>query len=443
MKASSKTRARNLNNFEFSFGKVMYWMSRDQRASDNWALIYAQELAENNDLEVVFCLKPSFLGATYRQFSFMIEGLKEVESNLMKKNIPFHVLIGDPEIEIPKFIIGEKISALVTDFDPLKIKRKWKAGIAKKIKVPFYEVDAHNIVPCWMASSKQEFGAYTIRPKIKKLISSYLKPFPSVKKRKEMKRNKNDWEKIYASLKVDTSVGPVKWIKPGEAEAKKMLRRFKKKLKNYSKNKNDPNVDAISNLSPYLHFGHIAASRVALEIKSKVFLEELIVRKELSDNFCFYNKNYDSFKGFPNWAKITLNKHSNDKREYIYSLQKLEQGKTHDDLWNAAQMQMIKTGKMHGYMRMYWAKKILQWTKTPQIALKYAIYLNDKYELDGRDPNGYTGIAWSIGGVHDRAWGERDIFGKVRYMSFDGCKSKFDVKKYISHNRRLALNISY
>jgi len=164
---------------------------------------------------------------------------------------------------------------------------------------------------------------------------------------------------------------------------------------------------------------------------NEAFLEELIVRRELSDNYCFYNTHYDMFEGFPPWAQKTLNDHRKDHRPYRYSLSELEEAKTHDDLWNAAQMEMVKRGKMHGYLRMYWAKKILEWTASPEEALHVAIYLNDRYELDGRDTNGYTGIAWSIGGVHDRAWNEREVFGKIRYMSYNGCKSKFNVKSYV------------
>ena len=166
----------------------------------------------------------------------------------------------------------------------------------------------------------------------------------------------------------------------------------------------------------------------------EAFLEELIVRRELSDNFCLYNNHYDSFDGFPSWARVSLDKYKKKPREYVYSLKQFEQAATHDELWNAAQQEMVTRGKMHGYMRMYWAKKILEWTKSPDQAMEIAIYLNDKYELDGRDSNGYTGIAWSIGGVHDRAWNERRVFGKVRYMSYNGCKGKFDVKKYIEDN---------
>jgi len=206
----------------------------------------------------------------------------------------------------------------------------------------------------------------------------------------------------------------------------------------YGTERNDPNKDCLSGLSPYLHFGQISAQRIALEVNktgvndegSKGFLEELIVRKELADNFCYYNKNYDSFEGFKDWGKETLNKHRKDKRVFLYSRDEFEEARTDDALWNAAQNQMKIEGKMHSYMRMYWAKKILEWTDSPEAAIEIAIYLNDKYELDGRDPNGYCGIAWSIGGIHDRAWVEREIFGKIRYMNYNGCARKFDVKAF-------------
>lgn len=233
------------------------------------------------------------------------------------------------------------------------------------------------------------------------------------------------------------------WLKPGEVEAKKILYKFiKTKLNFYVNDKNNPTKDVLSNLSPYIHFGQIFAQRITWEIinskeisksSKDVFIEELIVRKELADNFCYYNEHYDSPNGFHPWAQKTLNSHLIDKREYIYSLKDLEDAKTHDELWNAAQLEMLQSGKMHGYMRMYWAKKILEWTETPFDAQKIAITLNDKYELDGRDPNGYAGIAWSLGGIHDRPWGlERPIFGLVRYMNYSGAKRKFNVEAYIN-----------
>jgi deoxyribodipyrimidine photo-lyase len=439
-------RVRILKKAKEKPGPIVYWMSRDQRAHDNWALFFAQELAfkQRTPLAVVFCLVPQFLGATIRQYGFMLQGLQETEKKLSAKNIAFFLILGSPELEIPKFAAQNEISALITDFDPLRLKKAWKKSVLDRIDIPVYEVDAHNIIPCWIASPKQEFAAYTFRPKVKRQLSEFMDDFPNLKKHPfswKEKAEETDWGRAKKNLKVDRKVLEVEWIKPGEKAAKQMLKHFiQHKLSDYDAKRNDPNQDGQSNLSPYLHFGQISAQRVALEIKKnstttskqQAFLEELIVRRELADNFCFYNEHYDDFKGFPDWAKKTLNEHRHDRREYIYSLYQLETGQTHDDLWNAAQKEMVKSGKMHGYLRMYWAKKILEWTETPEEALKIAIYLNDKYELDGRDPNGFVGIAWSIGGVHDRAWFPRPVFGKIRYMSYRGALSKFDVKTYIN-----------
>jgi deoxyribodipyrimidine photo-lyase len=165
--------------------------------------------------------------------------------------------------------------------------------------------------------------------------------------------------------------------------------------------------------------------------------DQLIVRRELADNFCLYNPHYDTPQCFPEWAGRTLSDHARDARPYVYARERLEGGETHDDLWNAAQQEMAQSGKMHSYLRMYWAKKILEWTPSPAEALETVIALNDRYELDGRDPNGYAGAAWSVGGVHDRAWGERPVFGKIRYMSYNGCKSKFDVRAYTRRVREM------
>lgn len=440
-----KRRVRLLRNGELTKNPVVLWMSRDQRTKDNWSLLFAQEIAINQGapLSVVFCLVPKFLNATIRQYGFMIKGLQEVEQNLIEKNIPFFLLKGNPDEEIPAFIKKHKIGTLVSDFNPLRISKGWKEGVSRNIDIPFYEVDAHNIIPCWMASAKQEYSARTLRPKIHLLLPEFLKDFPSLKKHPynwKEKAGKTDWRDCCNHLEIDQAVRDIGWIKPGEKAAFNILKEFiNKRLDSYYKQRNDPSADVQSDLSPYIHFGHISSQRTALEVlKSSAehsskgpFLEELIVRKELSDNFCFYNKDYDNFEGFPEWAKKTLNKHRKDKRTYLYTLEQFENALTHDELWNAAQMEMVKRGKMHGYMRMYWAKKILEWTESPEQAFEFAVYLNDRYELDGRDPNGYTGIAWSIGGVHDRAWNERPVFGKIRYMSYNGCKTKFDIKKYI------------
>ena len=438
-------RIRALKKESQAKGPVIYWMSRDQRVNDNWALLYAKELAQKHDshLAVAFCLVPQFLGATSRQYRFLLQGLKEVEKNLQALNIPFFLLQGDPGKEMARLLSEMGAGALVSDFSPLRQSREWKSAVAGEIEIPFYEVDAHNIIPCWFASPKQEWAAYSFRPKVHRLLFEFLDEFPALQKSPE--RNspsgngaiENDWAAAQGSLRADAAP-EAKWIMPGEAAAMKQLGNFlEHKLAGYERDRNDPNKDGQSGLSPYLHFGQISAQRIALEVLKSMkdagaFLEELIVRKELSDNFCYYNQHYDDMQGFPAWAKTSLSEHEKDRREYLYTLQELESAYTHDDLWNAAQQEMLQTGKMHGYMRMYWAKKILEWTESPAAAQAVAIYLNDRYELDGRDPNGYAGIAWSLGGVHDRAWKERSIFGKVRYMSYNGAKSKFDVQAYIN-----------
>jgi deoxyribodipyrimidine photo-lyase len=429
------------NDGERKSGPVVYWMSRDQRAKDNWALLYAQELARErkSPLAVMFCLVPDFLGASIRQYGFMLKGLEELKKILAGKNIAFLLLPGDPKLEIPRFVTKHNVGILVTDFDPLRIKREWKNSVSERIGIPVYEVDAHNIVPCRIASPKREFGAYTLRPKLHKALPEFLEDFPKLQKHPfpwPIRSESSDWK----DGTVSQAVPEMDWLKPGEKAARKVLDLFlESHLANYDSQHNDPTKDAESNLSPYLHFGQISAQRVALEVTraplpmaaKEGFLEQLIVRRELADNFCYYNPDYDRFEGFPQWARQSLDAHRKDKREYLYTQDELEFSRTHDDLWNAAQLQMVRTGKMHNFLRMYWAKKILEWTASPEVALRIAIYLNDKYELDGRDPNGYTGIAWSIGGVHDRPWPERKIFGKIRFMSYNGCKSKFDISQFI------------
>lgn len=463
-------RIRTLTSHRYVSGPVLYWMSRDIRAKDNWALLYAQELARTHKvpLLVLYNLAPGFLGGTLRQHTFKLEALQSVEQELVHKGIPFFIRTGaHTEKDIVSFVEEKKVGAVVTDFSPLRLPRSWVEYVRRHISVPLYGVDAHNIVPCWVASDKQEFGAYTLRPKLYKLLPEYLEDFPPLIKHAypyDGAVPSIDWDALLADTSLDRSVLPVAHFKGDHASAQKALTRFLEEvLPRYGDKRNDPNEDAQSNLSPYLHYGVLAPQRIALSVlahvdapiekvlanarnKAKVdlkkkldlidhagaYLEELIVRRELSDNFCFYNEQYDSVEGFPEWAKKSHEAHKSDTREYVYTRAVFEKAQTHDPLWNAAQQEMLQTGKMHGYMRMYWAKKILEWTDSPEEAMKIAIYLNDKYELDGRDPNGYAGIAWSIGGVHDRAWFVRPVFGQIRYMNANGCKAKFDTDAYIT-----------
>jgi len=439
-------RIQGQNKHSYQSGAVLYWMNRDMRIRDNWALLHAQEIAHEHKAELIVCynLDPSFLGGTLRQLDFKIHGLKELKKDFEKKNIAFHILV-DSEIEcVIDFIQKHKVGEVVTDFAPLTIQRNWLKIIVKKVNVPVSVVDTHNIVPIWEASNKKEFAAYTLRTKINKKLKDFLTKIPKVKKQsqRETPFQKIDFEKLYKDKNLNTEIKPVDWCRAGERAAHKTLKRFiAERAPEYHFKRNDPTEDVQSDLSPYLHYGMISSQTIAIEIKKaripfdarETFLEELIVRKELADNFCYYEKDYDNPKGF---HEFFINEHkriSKVKREYLYSLNEFEEAHTHDELWNACQIQMVQTGKMHGYMRMYWAKMIFAWTKDVKEAMKVAIYLNDKYELDGRDPNGYAGIAWCIGGVHDRPWFTiNPVFGKVRYMSRNGMKKKFDVELYIS-----------
>ena len=426
-------------------GPVVYWMSRDQRAQDNWSLLYAQAMAieSKSPLHVAFCLAPRFGAAETRQYDFMLGGLPEAEAHLRAKAIPLHVFPGQAGDVLPVFLKKVEAALLITDFDPLRIKRMWVKTVLKNSSMPVHEVDSHNIVPCRAVSQKAEYGAYTLRPKINRLKNSFLTDFPALKKHpfhSEDMPEPVDWELMRRSVKVPMSKAGAEWITPGSRAAGRMLRKFiDLKLPGYAAARNDPTIDGQSNLSPFLHFGQMAAQRVAWEIlhsgapeqDKEAFLEELIVRRELADNFCHYHENYDAVSVFPDWARRSLAEHEADPHPYLYSEKQLENAETHDDLWNAAQKEMTRKGKMHGYMRMYWAKKILEWSVDAEKAMEIAIRLNDRFSLDGRDPNGYAGVAWSIGGVHDRAWPSRPIFGKVRYMSRGGAGTKFDADLYV------------
>lgn len=432
-------RARLLSQVPPGPGPVLYWLGRDQRAAGNWALLYAQALAleRKAPLAVVFTLTPGYLGAGPRMYDFMLRGLAALEVRLTAAGIPFFLLRGDPPAAFDAFAKQTNAGAGVVDFDPLRLKRRWRQKAAETLAL--FEVDAHNIVPAWVVSQKAEWGAYTLRPKIHRLLSDYLTDFPPLVRHPfpwKTAVKAVDWE----AVRKECGAGAPGPLPSGEAAAVKALALFlRQRLEGYDEKRNDPNADGQSELSAYLHFGQLSAQRAAKEARrvgweskdGQAFLEQLIVRRELSDNFCLYNPHYDLFEGFPAWAQKTLNEHRRDQRPFLYSREQFEAAATHDPLWNAAQREMVNTGKMHGYMRMYWAKKILEWSPSPEEALATAIFLNDRYELDGRDPNGYAGIAWAIGGTHDRPWFDRPIYGMIRYMSEGGARGKFDVKAYI------------
>ena len=433
---------------------VIYWMQSSQRSSFNHALEYAIQISNklNKFLKVYFVINKSYPEAQNRHFIFMLQGLHEVQKELTQKNIQMILEIGNPIQIISK--ISQKSCLIVTDRAYTKTINFWKKEVSNKIDCQLVQVETEAIVPIEEVSNKEEYGAYTIRPKIKKLLGDYLHPL-NTSDIKNKYTSRNLFKNIEKTKKIIENLKPVStptkeiFYKGGSVAAKQELKKFLEiKAKNYIIDKNNPSLDVVSNMSPYLHFGQISPLEIALEVlnheipqdSKESYLEELIIRRELSFNFVFFNASHDNFDCLPKWCKDTLINHKKDKRSYIYSLEELELAKTHDPYWNAAQKEMAIKGKMHGYMRMYWGKKIIEWTKNPETAFSNALYLNNKYQLDGRDPNSYTGVAWCFG-KHDRAWKERNIFGKIRYMNANGLRRKFNIEAYVNQVRTLCPNL--
>jgi deoxyribodipyrimidine photo-lyase len=421
---------------------LIYWMQASQRAEYNHALEFAIEEANQRGLPLIvyFGLGNQFPEANERHYFFMLEGLKESQQTLNSRGIGFAIERVSPELGAVKF--AKRASLVVCDRGYLKIQKHWRKYVAEHIECPLLQVESDVVIPVETVSNKEEYSAATIRRKMPGILYEYLVPFTEETTKIDSSHFEfessdiSDINRAVSTLNIDHSVKPVAGFHGGTTEAKKRLEEFiSKTLYRYDDLRNDPNEDGLSNLSPYLHFGQISPLYAALQVSRysgpgmEAFLEELIIRRELSMNFVHYNQQYDYFAGLPDWAKRTLKEHEQDPRDYVYSLKELEQAQTHDSYWNAAQKEMVITGKMHGYMRMYWGKKILEWSTKPEEAFSIALYLNNKYELDGRDANGFAGVSWCFG-KHDRPWGSRPIFGNVRYMSAEGLKRKFDAEKY-------------
>lgn len=429
-------------------GPVIYWMSRDQRTEDNWALSHAAALARQTGekLLVAFCMTDRVPGATARHYGFMMRGLAEVGESLLELGVGFRYLEGNPPEEVVKLAKGIKAGMIVCDYNPLRHSKRWRRQAEELSWVRIETVDAHNIVPVKVASEKREYGAYTIRPKLNAKLLDFLEEAPGLRaggfrlSEEEAAESRKAIERIRKRAGgKDTSLP-----EPGMKAANRILDDFiDVGLEKYGM-ANDPNMRAQSGLSPYFHFGQLSPRRAVFAAMTKGgegaddFVEQAFIRRELSDNFCHYCEGYDTMEAFPEWARKSLAKHLGDVRDHLYTIEQMEACSTHDMLWNAAQKEMELKGSMPGYLRMYWAKKILEWSEDPETALKAALQLNDRWSLDGRDPNGYAGIAWSIGGLHDRPWGERPIFGMVRYMSYSGAARKFDVERYVSEVRRMS-----
>jgi len=439
-----ESRIRPLNrNVPVKGSYVLYWMQASQRTECNQALEFAVSQANQRGqpLIVYFGLTDAFPEANARHYYFMLEGLKDTQEDLKDRGATMVIERSSPEIGVLRF--AEKASLVVCDCGYLRIQKRWRQHAAENMVSPLLQVESDVLIPVETASVKEEYSAATLRRKLAGVTDEYLVPLEEEPLKKDASLLESDSQgildtgKTVSGLGIDHSVGPVAGFHGGTREAKKRLEEFiSDKLHRYEKSRNDPNEDCLSNLSPYLHFGQISPLYIHLQVDRyggpgrDAFVEELIVRRELSMNFVHYNQQYDRFAGLPDWARRTLREHEGDPREYLYSREQLEKAQTHDPYWNAAQTEMVVTGKMHGYMRMYWGKKILEWTAKPEDALSIALYLNNKYELDGRNPNSFTGVAWCLG-KHDRPWPARGIFGSVRYMSMEGLRRKFDVDEYV------------
>ncbi len=427
---------------------VVYWMQRAQRGIDNPALDVAIRAANEIKRPIVVFLAPIpfYPHANLRHYRFLAEGIPDIANALQKRNAGF-VLRRFPESSLLRFCDEIKASLVIGDENPMREPESWRQKAAESLCTPFWTVDADVIVPSKLLE-KAQYAAHIARPRLQSRLEEFLiaSKNPSAKIGWKKPRNVMSLSPdvdFTENWQIDRSLAPARDWRGGSKQALRLLREFvKHKLPGYGKLRNKPDIDRTSRLSPYLHFGHISPITVALAVQKsdaptadiEAFLNQIIIWRELSINFVRFNADYDSFECAEPWAHRTLAKHARDSRPIVYSESQFENAETHDKLWNAAQMQMVHTGWMHNSMRMYWAKKILEWTKSPAEAYRIAVKLNDKYELDGRDPNGYAGIAWSIVGKSDRPWFERAIFGQIRYMSAASTGKKFDSKRYIEQN---------
>ncbi len=427
---------------------VVYWMQRAQRGLDNPALDLAIEAgnALQKPVAVFFGLHPKYPNANLRHYAFLVQGLAETKRRVEERGAAF-VFRPYPSHDLIAFCEEVRPCLVIGDENPLREAEGWRKSAAAKLRVPFWTVDADVIVPTKFFP-KEEYAARTIRPKMHRLLPQFLQPSTNPVARIPWRKNflpsgvNLDEERILRELPLDRGAQPIHTIRGGTQAGLDQLKLFvNRRLAGYDTSRNLPPVEGTSELSAYLHFGHLGPLTIALAVQQatapapakEAFLEELIVRRELAINFVCRNPQYDNLQGCHAWAIKTLDRHRADKRDFRYPRETFEQANTHDLLWNAAQMEMASTGRMHGYLRMYWAKKILEWTESPEEAFAIAVELNDRYQLDGRDPNGYTGIAWAIGAKHDRPWGpERPIFGLIRYMAYSGCARKFNVPAYIA-----------
>lgn len=437
---------------------VLYWMQMYKRVDNNHALIYAIRRANELQLPVVVYegLKYYYPWASDRLHTFILEGVEEKRAAFEKLGIRYVFYLQkdktSPKQTVAK--LAKDAALIVTDDFPCFIIPEHNRRIAERAEIPVYAVDSNGIIPM-SKFDKEEYAAYTIRPKINKLLDRYLKPLPfehvDVKTPDltvdcpETRVTGENIASLVADCDVDHAVAPSDFYHGGTANGRERLKKFVDEiLHDYDKARSKPDRDGSSRLSSYLHFGYLSSLEIALAVRKAkapqesidAYLEELIVRRELSYNMTLHNGTYDSLAALPVWVQKTMREHTNDERSFVYSLEQLERGETHDELWNAAQREMVETGEMHNYVRMLWGKNVIAWSPSYEVAFETLVHLNNKYCLDGRNPNSYAGILWSFG-KHDRPWMERPVFGTIRYMTSGSTGKKFDSKRYIEWTKSL------
>ena len=430
---------------------VQYWMQQAMRAEGNAALDHAVHLANGLGLPVLVSFgltgsaSPPYPEANARHYTFLLEGLAEVATALGARGIAFVIRRGAPD-EVAAALAGDA-AVLVCDRGYLRPQREWQRLVVERVACRIVEVETDSVVPIEAASGKHEFAARTLRPKIMRLWESYLvhaKP-PRLRHRFHGPGPTSDVDlsdpvKAVGSLKIDGSVGPVRRFGGGLKAARKRLAAFiGEGLDDYKEKRGAPERASVSHLSPYLHFGQVSPLEIALAVRAatggtrsdrEAYLEELIVRRELAHNHVWYEPRYADYEAaVPPWARKTLDEHRGDKRPTLYTRAQLEAGETHDVHWNGAMREMRTTGYMHNRMRMYWGKKIVEWSPSPEEAYATTLAINNRWFVDGRDANSFTNVAWLFG-LHDRPWFRRPVFGTVRYMGANTL-TKFDAAAYL------------
>jgi len=458
--ATLEDRVRKLNDAEVN-GRgryVLYWAQANRRVDFNQTLLFAAGLANELDLPLLYLesLDCEDADANERWWTFVLEGVPETARRLEELGIGyvFHLRRTASEPGDVAERLAADAAAVVTDDYPVAPARSRSGKLAERARVACFAVDASCIVPMNRIAERQ-YAAFSIRPKLERELPRWLRPLPAIELKRRYHGSAAPWHTevraeniaaLVAASHIDHSVPPSLTFRGGAREAERRLATFlAEKLARYARERNNPAARVTSDLSPYLHAGHISALEVALAVREHArregliaddFLEQLIVRRELAFNFCRTASRADSLEELPEWARRTLEKHARDRREHVYSFEQFLRAETHDDLWNAAQKELLATGKIHGYYRMYWGKKIIEWSASHEEALRTMIELHDRFALDGRDPNTYTNILWCFG-LHDRPFRERPVLGAVRYLSRAGMERKTDVAAYVGQIRAL------